>query len=182
MSGRLWLRSPFDKLRVSGKTCPAASRLGPLQGGEGEEQLLDAGLALEGDDDLIVGAGALAGDDDPLAELRVADVVAGGEDVLGASPFDSLRMSGGVRTIDSASGGYSVALPARPQRRRGGALRRGRQVRRDVGQETRGRVVARERPAERPHQVEMLLGAGHPHVAEPPLLLQLGRVAALQGP
>src|SRR3990170_3338255 len=47
MSGRLWLRSPFDKLRVSGKACPAASPLRPLQGGEGEEQLLDAGPAAE---------------------------------------------------------------------------------------------------------------------------------------
>src|SRR3990170_9144599 len=47
MSGRLWLRSPFDKLRVGGKPCPAASRLGPLQRGEGEKQLLDAGPAAE---------------------------------------------------------------------------------------------------------------------------------------
>src|SRR3990170_4737635 len=47
MSGRLWLRSPFDRLRVSGKTCPAASRLRPLQRREGEEQLFDAGLAAE---------------------------------------------------------------------------------------------------------------------------------------
>src|SRR3990172_4636055 len=94
MRGRLWLRSPFDKLRVSGKTCPAASRLRALQRGEGEQQLLDAGLALEGDDHLVVGPGGLAGDDDPLAELRVADVVAGGEDLRGGSPFDRLRTSG----------------------------------------------------------------------------------------
>ena len=50
-----------------------------LQRGEGEEQLLDAGLALKGDDDLVVGAGGLAGDDDPLTELGVADVIAGSE-------------------------------------------------------------------------------------------------------
>src|SRR3989337_2125356 len=91
MSGRLWLRSPFDKLRVSGKTCPAASRLRPLQRGEGEQQLLDAGLALEGDDDLVVGPGGLAGDDDPLAETGVTDVVAGGEHLGRRSPFDRLR-------------------------------------------------------------------------------------------
>src|SRR3972149_2448351 len=83
MSGGLWPPSPFDKLRVSGKTCPAASHLRPLQRGEGEEQLLDAGLALEGDDDLIAGAGGLAGDDDPLPETGVTHVVAGREDFGG---------------------------------------------------------------------------------------------------
>ncbi len=50
-----------------------------LQGRKGEEQLLDAGLALEGDDDLIVGAGGVTGDDDPLSELGVADVVSRSE-------------------------------------------------------------------------------------------------------
>ncbi len=55
------------------------SGIHPLQVSEGEEQLLDACLALEGDDDLIVGAGGLAGDDDPLPELGVADVVTGSE-------------------------------------------------------------------------------------------------------
>src|SRR3972149_8342057 len=116
MSGRLWLRSPFDKLRVSGKTCPAASRLGPLQGGEGEEQLLDAGLALKGDPHLVRGAGGLAGDDDPLAETGVTDVVAGGEDLRRGSPFDRLRTSGVARRsmlrpyVRSDAG----ALPARP--------------------------------------------------------------------
>src|SRR3972149_11259849 len=108
MSGRLWLRSPFDKLRVSGKTCPAASRLGPLQGGEGEEQLLDAGLALEGDDHLVVGAGGLAGDDDPLPELRVADVVAGGEGIRG-----DRRASGvGRSMLRPYARCRAVALPA----------------------------------------------------------------------
>src|SRR3972149_4491638 len=102
MSGRLWLRPPFDKLRVSGKTCPAASRLRPLQRREGEEQLLDAGLALESDDDLVIGAGGLAGDDDPLAELRVADVVAGGEGF------------GGCHTLPPPPGRRAVG-PPRPR-------------------------------------------------------------------
>src|SRR3990170_237773 len=141
MSGRLWLRSPFDKLRVSGKTCPAASPLRPLQGGEGEQQLLDASLALEGDDHLVVGAGGLAGDDDPLTETGVAHVVAGGEDFggrrgrgsVGGSPFDRLRVSGGdtISALGPEGGG-------------GGTLRRGRQVGRDVRQKPRGRVVAAE--------------------------------------
>src|SRR3990170_8609483 len=152
MSGRLWLRSPFDKLRVSGKTCPAASRLGPLQGGEGEEQLLDAGLALEGDDDLVVGAGGIAGDNDALAELRVADVVAGGEG-FGGSNRPSLP--GGRSMLRPYAGGGTVAVAALgEEHRRGGALRLRCQVGRDVGQEPRGRVVARERPAERPHEAE----------------------------
>src|SRR3990172_2417160 len=93
MRGRLWLRSPFDKLRVSGKACPAASRLRPLQRGEGEQQLLDARLALEGDNDLVVGAGGLAGNDDPPSELRMAHVVAGGEDVRHRLPFPGGRIA-----------------------------------------------------------------------------------------
>src|SRR3990172_9217184 len=93
MSGRLWLRSPFDKLRVSGKTCPAASRLRAFQRREGKQQFLDAGLALEGDHDLVVGPGGLAGDDDPLAELRVADVVAGGERLGGGRGHDRVGRS-----------------------------------------------------------------------------------------
>jgi hypothetical protein len=58
---------------------PSRLTLHPFQGREGEEELLDAGLALEGDDDLIVGAGGLAGDDDAFTELGVADVVARSE-------------------------------------------------------------------------------------------------------
>src|SRR5437870_8908492 len=46
---------------------------------EGEEELLDAGLALEGDDDLVVGAGGLAGDDDAFSEFWMAHVISGGE-------------------------------------------------------------------------------------------------------
>jgi dihydrofolate reductase len=46
---------------------------------EAKQQLLDSSLALERDDDLVVRPGWLAGDDDAVAELRVADVVAGVE-------------------------------------------------------------------------------------------------------
>ena len=59
----------------------------PLQGGEGEEELLDASLALEGNDNLVVEPGGLAGDDDALAELGVADVIAGGEGLSRSRPL-----------------------------------------------------------------------------------------------
>jgi len=51
----------------------------------------------------------------------------------------------------------------------------------NVGARDLTAVVAAEGAAERSHQVELLLGAGHADVAEAALLLQLRRVAALQG-
>ena len=89
----------------TGAACCAPSCVHALQRGEGEQHLLDAGLAPEGDDHLVVGGGGLAGNDDPFAELGVADVVAGGER-LGATGrpqrFHTVVGDSGLEPLTSA--------------------------------------------------------------------------------
>ena len=151
-----------------------------LQRGEAEEELLDAGFALEGYDYLVVGAGGFAGDDDAFAELGVADVVAGGEG------FERGLRGRLLRGCRKGRG------PTRCWRRwrsgsAAGSWRRW--VARWLWATSAVGMSARKREgglwplvgaAEGADEVEVLLGAGHADVAEAALLLDLLGVAAFE--
>ena len=151
----------------------------------------------------MVGAGGDAPDDHAVAELGVADAVAG------------VEAGGGGLGVPARAHARRRGLPGYPARRRGGprvaawglvrlvpgpeargdtldgaaaeapvggppaapaTVEGAEQLRGDVGEEARGRVGAAPshgRPPVGPHEVEALLGAGDAHVGEAALLLHL---------